>query len=615
MKIEIEFNYLGQIITISCDIQDNWKKVFKKLSNKIKKDVDSIYFLYSGTIIDGNSTIEQKINSSDKERKKMTILVNDSDESIVESKIVKPKDISCPKCGDISKIDITDYKILFQCKNNHNKGNILLNEYKSTQKVDISKIKCEKCKINNKGNSYENMFFICCSCNINLCPLCKNEHDKSHNIINYDDKNYICINHNQRFNSYCETCRKNLCLFCEKEHQEKEKSHKLINYLEILPKMESVNKNFNDLKERINCFNYNIDELIRKLNIVKENMKYYCDIYEDIKTSIIKNNMNYEILYNYNNIKEIDIINDINNIINNKYNIGNILDIYDKMTNKFNDSIIVNYNLKKEVSMIRLFGESFVKNNKNNCKIKIEGKEYELLEFFEIKNLKSKSNILSIELIGISNISDMSSIFCGCSELNSLPNISNWNTCNIFDMNSIFSGCSSLNSIPNIINWNTSKVTNMNSMFDGCSSLNALPDISYWNTPNVTNLKDMFYKCSKLNSLPDISNWDVSKVINMRDMFFGCSSLNVLPDLSKWNISNVKDMCGMFYGCSSLTSLPNISNWKTSKVTNMNYMFYECSSLNSLPDISKWDISHDTKKRDMFNGCTKLKNIPSKFIK
>ena len=29
---------------------------------------------------------------------------------------------------------------------------------------------------------------------MNLCPSCKSIHDKTHSIINYDDKNYISIN-------------------------------------------------------------------------------------------------------------------------------------------------------------------------------------------------------------------------------------------------------------------------------------------------------------------------------------------------------------------------------------------------------------------------------------
>ena len=45
-----------------------------------------------------------------------------------------------------------------------------------------------------KSNTFNNEFFICNECKMNLCPLCKSAHDKSSFIINYNDKNYICNN-------------------------------------------------------------------------------------------------------------------------------------------------------------------------------------------------------------------------------------------------------------------------------------------------------------------------------------------------------------------------------------------------------------------------------------
>ena len=149
MQIEIEFNYQGQPTKIQCNTQDILNNIFQNFANKSQIDINSIYFLYSGTIINGTSTVEQVINNTDKERKIMNILVNSTDAPIQKSIIIKPKDISCPKCGETARINITDYKILLQCKNGHNKGNILLDEYQNTQKVNISKIVCDKCKINN----------------------------------------------------------------------------------------------------------------------------------------------------------------------------------------------------------------------------------------------------------------------------------------------------------------------------------------------------------------------------------------------------------------------------------------------------------------------------------
>ena len=62
----------------------------------------------------------------------------------------------------------------------------------------------------------------------------------------------------------------------------------------------------------------------------------------------------------------------------------------------------------------------------------------------------------------------MSSVFCGCSSLTNLPNISIWNVSNVTDMNKLFKDCSSLNSLPDISNWKINKnKTNCTGMFDG----------------------------------------------------------------------------------------------------------------------------------------------------
>ena len=81
MKVEIEFNYLNYVTMIQCNTQDNFQKIFQSFANKANIDINTVYFLYSGIILDENSTIEQKINTNDKEIKKMNILVNNKDES------------------------------------------------------------------------------------------------------------------------------------------------------------------------------------------------------------------------------------------------------------------------------------------------------------------------------------------------------------------------------------------------------------------------------------------------------------------------------------------------------------------------------------------------------
>ena len=208
-----------------------------------------------------------------------------------------------------------------------------------------------------------------------------------------------------------------------------------------------------------------------------------------------------------------------NNGLNNTNEIIIIYKIKDKNNedsedNQYEDS---EYNKGEDKYEIKLFGEEFIENNKNNCKIIIDNKEQDLIEYLKInKNEK----ILKIKLKEIKTITNMSYMFHGCESLTSLPNISNWNTNNVTDMSFMFFGCDSLTSLPDISNWNTNNVPNMSHMFLGCNSLTSLPDISNWNTNNVTNMSYMFSWCKSLTLLPDISNWNTNNVKYMSYMFY-----------------------------------------------------------------------------------------------
>ena len=111
----------------------------------------------------------------------MDILVINNDEIKDNIKSIISKEIICPECKENILIDINIFKInLKGCKNNHIQNNILLHLFKETQKIDLSNIICDICKENNNNNAYNNEFYICNTCNKNLCPLCKINLDKSH---------------------------------------------------------------------------------------------------------------------------------------------------------------------------------------------------------------------------------------------------------------------------------------------------------------------------------------------------------------------------------------------------------------------------------------------------
>ena len=71
-------------------------------------------------------------------------------------------------------------------------------------------------------------------------------------------------------------------------------------------------------------------------------------------------------------------------------------------------------------------------------------------------------------------------------------------------------------------------------------------DISKWDVSHVLNMEGMF-RNNQFNGR--ILEWDVSNVINMGGMFFN-SEFN--GDISQWDVSQVKDMEDMFKNCSVL---------------------------------------------------------------
>jgi surface protein len=128
-------------------------------------------------------------------------------------------------------------------------------------------------------------------------------------------------------------------------------------------------------------------------------------------------------------------------------------------------------------------------------KDKIVAKDKKHLKKIIQNEIKLNGNDCDLNHIDVSNVTDMSSLFC----------------------KSEFNG--------NISQWDVSKVELMDHMFNQ-SKFNG--DIGNWNTSNVITMSFMFYM-SEFNGY--ISQWDVSKVKTMNGMFLG-AKFN--QDISIW---------------------------------------------------------------------------------
>ena len=97
---------------------------------------------------------------------------------------------------------------------------------------------------------------------------------------------------------------------------------------------------------------------------------------------------------------------------------------------------------------------------------------------------------------------------------------------------------------------NTSEVTDMTSMFFGCSSLTSI-DVSHFDTRKATSMHSMF-RNSGITSL-DLSNFETWDVVLMSSMFQDCSSLQTIYVSDGWGTASLTDNGSyMFEGCTNL---------------------------------------------------------------
>ena len=384
------------------------------------------------------------------------------------------KDIKCPICNDNILIKIKDYKInMYNCKNGHKFDNILLKEFVNMEKLDISELLCNICKIKNLNN---NELYRCLECKNNLCSICKLKHNKNHKIINYQNKNDIYNKSNELLDS--ENLENN-----------------------------NIKSKLIELKKYIYKFKTDIKELIKKFNNIIDNIKiYYSICHNIIFDNDNANSKNKNEFVNYNNI----IIKDILEIIredNIEIKIKNLINIYNKINHDINNYIIAEVDIKeeeinKDIRIINTFekckrdegwedeDDDYKCENeidiKNNCQIMINNNKIPFSYFFKF----NKVGKYIIQYSFKNKITKTACLFYGCSFLRYID-LSNFNTENVTNMVSMFRECSSLENI-NLSNFNTENVSDIGAMFYGCNSLMKI-NVQDFNTQNMTNMANLFY--------------------------------------------------------------------------------------------------------------------------
>ena len=110
---KVEFNYNGSITIIQCSEDEIMEKICERFATKSETDIKDLYFLYSGNKINLQYKYSQIINTIDKDRKTLSLLVckKDSENEIKSQNLVKSIYPICPTCSENMKLEFTDYNI------------------------------------------------------------------------------------------------------------------------------------------------------------------------------------------------------------------------------------------------------------------------------------------------------------------------------------------------------------------------------------------------------------------------------------------------------------------------------------------------------------------------
>ena len=386
-----EFIYNGSKYLIQCNSDEKLKVIIIKFLSKSENNKENLYYLYNGEIINEELVFNQCANTLDRNRNYISIVVIEGqDLRETTNNLEKSKYVICPLCSENAFISIENFKItIYGCKNGHKTERLQVNEFGKTQYVDQSQIKCNECdKL--RSETGKNKFFTCRTCKHNLCPYCKDIHDKSHNnIIDYEENKFYCNEHFNVYKYYCGTCKKDICISCKNEHQE----HNIITYDNIIPDIDKIrNEELKNTEEKIYELKTIINDLINQLNQLNKNLNIYFEIYNNIITNFDKEKRNYSIIQNINDMKKFN-----NNFI------GSLTEIIkdNNIKNKFRHIINMQINMEfkqvnnnktemKEKNEIKI---DKAENNKNNSiekndNIKSYSSSADKYENFDINKIK-----------------------------------------------------------------------------------------------------------------------------------------------------------------------------------------------------------------------------------
>jgi surface protein len=212
-----------------------------------------------------------------------------------------------------------------------------------------------------------------------------------------------------------------------------------------------------------------------------------------------------------------------------------------------------------------------------------------------INNGADKDRLVNVTQWGTPFWRSMAEAFYGCTNLQinatDVPDLSL-----VTDMRSMFRGCTILDGPLNIGTWNTQNIGNMSSMFNGASAFDR--NIGSWNTQNVTDMSNLFDGATVFDQ--SLGNWTLRAAVNLASIFdhsgLGCYSYG--ETLKGWS-TNPAMPNGLSLVTTGKTYSPGAANARNNLITTKGWTIAgdtpsgaECSAPLSVTQfVTRWDLS------------------------
>ena len=260
------------------------------------------------------------------------------------------------------------------------------------------------------------------------------------------------------------------------------------------------------------------------------------------------------------------------------------------------------YLLNDIQSEINIFGETFVKKNKDKCYLIYNTKSYKLSTKFTFLNKGENVITLVIEEDDLR----LRGMFCFFDVSGKKDEDFCFNISEDEDEENFLIDASCLEHL------DVSLCTDLSFMFYNCKKVKNFDFLKEWDVSKVTKFSNMFTFCN-FSNVSFLSKWNMKNAEDLEHMFWGCENLNDLTGFKNWKLDNAKLFCRMFGNCKNLTDANSLQYWNMTQAIDISYMFENCIKLVKIDLLNNWKLDNKVDKQNVIFKCKNITNIPDIF--